>query len=249
MKQEVEIAGYPYLFRYRPDNTNTLDEIEKSYVYFSDRESLNDPFDSNPNLINLISDRIDPKDYFRFIKDRLPLGKSLAFLEEYYTHRKLIELTAEFIPQYLNSFGIACFSMIPYVNMTLWANYANNHQGVCLQYNSQNDPAFFENIKPVKYFEKLEQINFNPVEDEFKIQDVFYIKELNWNYEKELRLIKFRKGKKYHKKIALRNIICGYNVEDDYLKNLIAITQNSHVQIYKIHKPSEQFKVSITQMK
>src|SRR5680860_1010321 len=92
MKQEVENIGHPYMYRYRPDNDNTLDEIKNSYIYFSDRNSLNDPFDSSPDLINFISDKIDTKEYFDFYKRRLPSDIDKNFLEKNFTPDQLLEL-------------------------------------------------------------------------------------------------------------------------------------------------------------
>jgi len=248
--QEVKKVGHPYLFRYRPDNDNTLDEIENSYIYFSDRNSLNDPFDSSPDLINFISDKTNPNDYFEFYKNRLPSEIDANYLANNYTPEELIKLTIDNIPKYLNAFGIACFSMMPYINMTLWANYANNHHGVCIQYQSDYDKTFFENLQIVKYFEKLERIDFNPIEDEFRIQDVFYMKDQNWNYEKELRLVKFKKGKNAIKQDAIRNIVCGYKANDEYIQKLIDISKikQTHIGIYKMEKPKKQYGVSLTKM-
>jgi len=250
MKQEVEKAGMPYLFRYRKDNDFTLDEIENSYIFFSDREALNDPFDSSPDLINFIADRINPIEYFEFYKKRLPSDIDENFLEKNYSPEELIELTLQNIPNYLNAHGIACFSMMPYINMTLWANYANNHQGICIQYQSDYDKEFFKNFKVVKYYEKLEKIDFNPIEDEFKILDVFYVKDKSWNYEKELRLVKFEKGKVKLKSDAIRNIVCGYKTKDDYIQKLIKISSihQPHIGIYKMDKPRKQFGVSLTRI-
>lgn len=250
MKQEIENAGHPYLFRYRPDNDYTLDEIENSYIYFSDRNSLNDPFDSSPDLINFISDKINPKDYLEFYKKRLPSEIDENFLEKNYTPEELTKITLKNIPKYLDAFGIACFSMMPYINMTLWANYANNHQGICIQYQSDYDKRFFENLQVVNYYEKLEKIDFNPIEDEFKIQDVFYMKDQNWNYEKELRLVKFNKGKLAIKNDAIRNIVCGYRADEAYIQKLIEVSKihPSHIKIYKMEKPRKQYEVSLTKI-
>lgn len=250
MKQEVEIIGHPFLFRYRPDNENTLDEIKNSYIFFPDRNLLNDPFDSSPDLINFISDKIDPTEYFNFYDKRLPLDIDKNFLKRNYTPKQLMELTIENIPKYLDSFGIACFSMTPYINMTLWANYANNHQGICIQYRSDYDEGFFDNVGVVKYYEKLEKIDFNPLENEFKIQDVFFIKDKSWDYEKELRIVKFKKGKKPIRNKAIRNIVCGYKAKDEFIEKLVKIVDRAQIDIgiYKMDKPKKQYGVSLTRM-
>lgn len=45
--------GIPYVFRFRPPNENTLGELKENYIWFSDRDSLNDELDSNPEFVKL----------------------------------------------------------------------------------------------------------------------------------------------------------------------------------------------------
>ena len=249
MKKEVEKVGSPYLFRYRMDNDFTLDEIKNNYIYFSDRNSLNDPFDSSPDLIRFKEDRSNSKKYLDLFKDQLPSHIPSNLLDKY-SENELIELTKSSIPKYLNSFGIACFSMIPYVNMTLWAHYANNHRGICIQYLTENDEIFFKNLQVVKYFEKLNQIDFNPLENESNILDVFYMKDANWQYEKELRLVRFEKGKINLKSNSIRNIICGYKASEKFIESLKSIVKDyhPHIGIFQMDKPIKQNKISLTKI-
>ena len=55
MIEEIKRAGKPFVFRYRADNDYTLDEIERSYVYFQKRELLNDPLNKILSNISLYS--------------------------------------------------------------------------------------------------------------------------------------------------------------------------------------------------
>lgn len=250
MEEEFKKTGKPYLFRYRADNDYTLDEIENSYIYFSERESLNDPFDSSPDLINFTSDKIDPDAYLQLFRKYFTSEKDKMYFDKNYSIEELIKLTKEYIPKYLNEFGISCFSMFPYINMTLWANYANNHKGICLQFNYENDIEFFQGWRVVKYFEELKQIEYNPTENESQLMDVFYIKDKNWSYEKEVRLVKMKKGKVNFKKKSLRNIICGYKTDIEYIDKIINICKKEHpsIGVYQMDKPTKQNNVSLSKM-
>lgn len=53
MKPELAKFGAPYAFRYRSNNGHTIDEIENNYIYFANRDQLNDPFDSSPAYISM----------------------------------------------------------------------------------------------------------------------------------------------------------------------------------------------------
>ncbi|HLT33433.1 MAG TPA: hypothetical protein VKZ98_06545 [Aquaticitalea sp.] len=54
--QDHELAikmSMPYVFRFRPPNENTLSELKEKYIRFSDRDSLNDELDPNPEFVQL----------------------------------------------------------------------------------------------------------------------------------------------------------------------------------------------------
>ena len=45
--------GRPFVFRFRPPNENTLSELKEHYIWFSDKGSLNDELNSNPEFVKL----------------------------------------------------------------------------------------------------------------------------------------------------------------------------------------------------
>lgn len=71
MTLEIEKSGPPYLFRYRSNSEFTIDELENNYIYFSDRNELNDPYDSIPNLINLTNDSEELKSFYNLILENI----------------------------------------------------------------------------------------------------------------------------------------------------------------------------------
>jgi hypothetical protein len=197
MGDEIIKGGEQYICRYRPNNEFTLDEIENSYIFFSNRNSLNDPFDSSPNLIRFINS--DKEKYSDFVRNIITNQKDKEKFDSKFTPEILIKETIESIPEYINKIGIACFSTHP-INMILWANYSNNHKGVCLQFDTNCDDYFFEKIRYMKYSEKLETNNFDPLNDEFEITDIFFKKDINWSKEEEIRLLNIETGKVHFEK-------------------------------------------------
>lgn len=220
MKQELSRFGSPYAFRYRSDNDYTLDEIEKNYIYFANRDQLNDPFDSSPYYIELT----ESQEELELLQLELLKTTTDPLVKDYIMRTNGIEeiknVAREKIDQYINSFGIACFSMYQ-VNYNLWANYANNYKGVCLQFETTCDPKFFHNLLPVFYVSELKKLEFKPITQENGLIDLLYHKLDQWKAEKELRLIKSDSGKQFYEPEALRNIIVGFNVDDDYVNQLI----------------------------
>ena len=235
MNTDIEKSGKPYVFRYRPDNDFTLDEIKNSYIYFQKRELLNDPFDSTPDLIDLKEIDVD-----KLLKvfEKLIGQENKEFIKGKFNENQIEEIVKTSVPNFINKHGIACFSMLPGINMPLLANYANNHKGVYIQYNIDLDKDFFQGIRYMNYQKELKKISINLLKNENDIFELFYLKQDNWAYEKELRLIKDNFGKQFLNKEAIRNIICGYNCSKEYLEKILEANKlNTHVQVWKMEKP------------
>jgi len=243
MLEEVKKTGRPYLFRYRPDNDFTLDEIKSSYVFFQKRELLNDPFDSTPDLIDL--KKVDINKLLKTFE--IIVGKEYReYIERKLSTQQLEKTVRESIPKFINKHGIACFSMLPGINMPLLTNYANNHKGLYFQYNIELDINFFSGIKPMNYQKEFKKISIELLENEQDIFNIFYLKHKNWSYESELRLVKENHGKQKINRNALRNIICGYNCSDKYIYRIIEANKlNEHVSIWIMEKPSKLNKLTL----
>jgi hypothetical protein len=247
MLEEIKKAGNPYVFRYRTDNDFTLDEIKESYIYFQKRELLNDPFDSTPDLIDLKNINVE-KLYLAF--EKLVGKEKKEFIAKKISNKQMEQTVRDSIPNFINKHGIACFSMLPGINMPLLANYANNHKGLYFQYNIELDSDFFKGIRLMNYQKELKKISIELLENEEDIFKIFYLKQENWNYEQELRLVKEDFGKYYINRKALRNIICGYNCSEEYIDKVIKANElNKHVNIWKMEKPAEQNRLKLDLIK
>ncbi|UBZ10927.1 DUF2971 domain-containing protein [Leeuwenhoekiella palythoae] len=243
MIEEIKKAGKPFVYRYRADNDYTLDEIERSYVYFQKRELLNDPFDSTPDLIEL--KKVNTKKLL-IVLEKIAGRKKRNYIEKILSPKQLEETVKESIPKFINKHGIACFSMLPGINMPMLANYANNHKGLYLQFNSQYDSEFFKGLRLMNYQKELKKIQIEVAINESDISEIFYLKQDNWSYEKELRLVKDNHGEFIINRNALRNIICGYNCSDDFISRVLQANRlNQHVSVWQMEKPSEHNRLKL----
>lgn len=115
---------------------------------------------------------------------------------------------------YLDCLTVACFSCQvgetgesneinneePYLNDLMWAHYADSHKGICIKYDLS-----FENItkilkgndgqcislRYVKYSDKALGEYSAGKGDSISLFDSFFLKGKSWEYEKELRLIRY----------------------------------------------------------
>ena len=120
---------------------------------------------------------------------------------------ELLEDTASETLTKLNSLRIACFTE-RFNNLPMWAHYANNHTGICLEYdieailNTHTIDHILRYLYPVYYVETLPDI----IKDTLKQKDLLknlreswavslvlhypsIHKLIEWQYEKEWRLI------------------------------------------------------------
>ncbi|MBE0639752.1 MAG: DUF2971 domain-containing protein [Bacteroidales bacterium] len=110
----------------------------------------------------------------------------------------------------------ACF------NAMMWAHYASNHRGVCLEIDADR---FIEENKEVLINFKLEKVQYGKHEDVFidynrsiskeanilkiiesKYQCLFLQKSVNWEHEKEIRLLIIGKEHTY---LTIENSLTG----------------------------------------
>lgn len=143
--QDHELAikmGVPYVFRFRPPNENSLSELKEKYIWFSDRDSLNDKLDSNPEFVQLSTNPEEIRLLYDTVAKHIldPLTKK--YFDENMTPERLQEFANTKIRPFVSSFGIACFTMYP-MNEELWDIYSENNKGVCLHFDSSDDPIFF----------------------------------------------------------------------------------------------------------
>lgn len=78
-----------------------------------------------------------------------------------------------------SKYGITCYSETA-TNLLLWAHYADKHKGVVLGFDANH--SFFENLKRVKYVDRMEQHGSSNF-------DIILQKSDNWIYEKEWRQV------------------------------------------------------------
>ena len=152
-------------------------------------------------------------------------------------------------------------------NLLLWAHYTRSHQGFCVEYDIsnlqngnnkyiQNDSLYNQIILglfPVYYNNKRIQMSKTIIEkhyldkidcnDKKSIQRIrlrsLISKSINWNYEKEWRLIIDNKTAEYYSyKIPfpfIKAIYIGCNASDQLIRELSEIGKDLNIKVYKMH--------------
>ncbi|MEJ5084339.1 DUF2971 domain-containing protein [Brucella pseudogrignonensis] len=207
------------LYRFRPLDEalieRELDALKNSYLYSPSFASMNDPMEAFYNLG-------DPAD--AIVNSMLEVsGKSVEHL--YGLARNTI-----------SGFGLVSFSN-SYENLPMWAYYASNFAGMCLEFETTDlhiGDFHNENVYPVKYErDALPAIGFVELANGFPhtIQERFTRKRIEWKHENEWRLLVGSVGRKYYLDDALRRVFLGPRVSSGHVKKICSLLDRRPVEI------------------
>jgi len=236
-------GGKGFIFRYRPNNNYTIDELKNNYIYFSKRQQLNDPYDCYPGMLQISEDKYSLQKHLNRALRTKPRDQRQGLKRHYESnngeYKKLLDNEMSNI---LNNIGIACFSDLP-VNLMMWSQYGNFHKGICLQYELKDDPKFFSPIFEMSYKEELPKFIYNP---DFNNDEIFFrvlsTKSRVWEGEREIRVFKSSFGKLNFKPACLRSIVFGINCDWEYMKEVIKATRHyPDLKIYRSRPHPTEF--------
>jgi hypothetical protein len=242
------------LFKYRPINLNTLDSINKHYLYFSNAFNLNDPFDCRSS-IHISKNRRVIKNWLVQHYEDLTAQELEERIDEIVEDRDEI-FADETIPttnqEHARIFSLSAVNN----NILMWSHYAQSHQGICLEFK----PTYFKNkmhfkIEPyqtdvwnyyidvegllpvfqVKYSKNMslayDLLNLEDADGHHKsLFDSMKTKSADWSYEKEFRIIMrdniLHAQKIVYEKECLSGIIWGCQTTDANKELVMTIVNN-----------------------
>lgn len=204
------------LYRFERPDQFRIDTLKRNEIWMARPESFNDPLDCRLKIN-------DKTECSTFDKKNIKLAAKSLY-EKYNISEGAWLITEEILesieswilghdlspaltgkPYFLTliedrilSFGVQCFSEAGYTNPLMWAHYALNHQGFCIEYEykawslvSKNGGRF--SMSPAIYTSQLPEFNlmeilFSPREVTKKL---YATKSDHWSYEREHRLVYF----------------------------------------------------------
>ena len=220
------------LYKYYEFKEYTEKIFTHNEIYFSSPNDFNDPFDSKPHLA-CDGDTQQIEDYLcvRYGKKRPDRSKEeiLAYVrreimakgKESVVLEKAVEEARELLRKRL---AICCFTKIR-DDILMWAHYAKQHSGFCLEFNVNND--FFRPLMQaidVKYDEFRPELNVLRLDGypEGKLAEVLLIKAKNWKYEQEWRIVDYDKDERTQNfpENALSGVILGCRISQENKENI-----------------------------
>ena len=237
------------LHRYHSADEYFFDSLKDNYLWFSNPENFNDPYDCNMDfdfentyeeLETFFSEINNLPEYKSLKKSENDLKIQIAecvnnpeLLGKRYRDQRMIEV---------EKIGVCCFSESDQ-KLLMWSHYADKHKGVCLSFDINEDIQLFSSHPyAVEYPPRYPTINAIRERGLFKLRHfAFATKSLEWFYEQEVRIIRDDRFPPYRGKVefnkkALKTIKFGYKSSiADRLKTvniLYTAGDYQHVRFY-----------------
>lgn len=200
------------VYKYHRINQHLLDLIRTGQLWFSHQNELNDPFDckyalSESYLMSLFKNSTGT--LLKDLQDRLPQFKDLCHDEFFKIMLPTLKSDGWMNGFYNMLFGdmlgwsVCCFTTDP-LNELMWAHYADNNKGVCLEFDLTKSPDLHEKLNPVDYNDTFPEINSMD-----ELPKALLTKRTAWTMEYEWRILSNVKGAKAFDKNSLTAVYFG----------------------------------------
>ena len=197
---DENIVELDALYKYGKFDEYTEKLFTHNEIYFSSPDEFNEPFDSKPLHLCKGKEQQIESYFYKLYRKKCPdrseeeiLSHVKKFVRDGNALQKVLE---ESIERLRKKLGICCFSE-KRDNILMWAHYAKQHTGFCLEFDIDND--FF---RPITCAIKVEYDTILPVLNILQLGN-YPRKELgtklltkadDWEYEQEWRIVETKKG-------------------------------------------------------
>lgn len=233
------------IFPKRPDRLFMYFRVENAKLFlsnhnikFTDLTLANDPFEL---AIDYRQSMYDTKSKAYDDKDEEP------------TDEEILKLKNKIKP-ILSNYGVACFTETD-TNVLMWAYYAGSQKGICFEFDTNEDPIFFQELHKVQYKNYFESIKEKG--GMLDCLDIFTTKSIEWHHEREWRLIKENKAGRLFpvNPKAIKSVIFGYGYMDyrniseqtvQTYKDILSLLQRpeySHIQLKQIQCDGREYRL------
>jgi hypothetical protein len=197
-------------------------------LYLPTLKELNDPADGLPKLALQSEDEMASFFYDQYMRlhpnlspaERQMQAEIIRYNVRHHTPDALQPRMVEVLDAELQEYRIYSLTK-RYDNMNLWAQYAGQHCGYCLEF--ENDGPLFEKAKEVSYL-RPSDMEVLVTDPGIRNGDFFFCKTLDWANEEEVRLV-LPRGKGSKVKFQpdwLMRVILGKNMSESDRKSIRA---------------------------
>ena len=135
----------------------------------------------------------------------------------------------------------------------MWSHYAENHSGVCIQFELARDPRFLLEAMSVKYSDEFPEVNWFDEQMSEQLASTILNKHTGWQYEQEHRIVHIDKAGDFlkFKPEAISGIIIGAKLSPQKLERLHEILKerqeagHPQIKIWRAQLAETRYKLAI----
>ena len=248
------MAPPQHLYKYEWFSTQSLENLKKQVMYFGSPLRFNDPYDCAlfPSISEPSDEDVEKIRAHYLARPGVSQKTQLQFQQASISALRVMFLSAgqdaldSEIKRFLSMRGVSCFAERP-DNLLMWSHYAGHHKGFCLEFRTDSEP--FQKIYPVKYTDRMPAFDLVPMlcDQNFdQIMELFCIKSIDWQYEREWRALHKEAGTAYtYPADALTGVYLGPEASFTTFEiiALILAGQNEHVKLWTGTRSKADFSV------
>lgn len=235
--KEMNITSF-YKFKSLASNY-TIPNIENDVFHFSLIDNLNDPFEYSYKIeIEKEKKRSEILKYIKFIEE-----PSIKELEDW------INTDAYKVMDAIRAYTLVYSLTTSFDNAPMWASYANDYNGVCIEYDAiEIFKNYYWKLTPIEYTKRIPESVYSSNQNEILkfIHKTCISKDQKWKNENEWRItaIQFSdKKKERNDTIKPKSIIIGKNVSEENKKKLYEICDYKEIDLYEIKVDSHSYQL------
>lgn len=218
----------------------TIPNLENDIFHFSLINQLNDPFEYSYK-INIEEER----------KKRIEILKFIKFIEEP-SEQELedwVNTGAYKTMNAIREYTLVYSLTTSFDNAPMWASYANNYNGICIEYNAiEIFKKYNWRLTPIEYTDGIPKSDYPSTQNEILqfIHRTCISKNKSWENEDEWRVISIQfidKKKERNDIIKPKSIIMGNNVSKEDRKKLFQICDFKGIKLYEIEIDSDSYQL------
>lgn len=204
-----------------------IDGLLNNYFWAPTKDTLNDPCEGYYST--------EAYDLFIRIAQKITPNVNSSELNNQF---KLIQ-------ENIASLGIFSLSK-SFAIHSLWAHYADNHKGICIEYDLEELTAKNRHLYQcinVIYSKNPPDIGTSDISNDQLLQKMIGTKHLSWASEQEFRIICDIQGKNYYRSDAVKSIILGSNTTNENKNKLMKLMCNRNIQFKQLIKSDSNYEL------
>jgi len=245
------------LYKYRSLSEDsfkfTQDIFMKNELYFAHPDEVNDPFDCKipPCLENVTKDKLLHRFSIFDQKQFECKGMSFKKCEEVIENTPLSVLQERLKKDIKSQRDVGILSLSEEnLDILMWGHYADSHKGICigfdylqLSFAFRETPIFPEHVT----YPEDNNFKWDPFEDEpiALVDKIYLTKALDWQYEKEWRVILPEQGRTPQKfnPNALASVYLGCQIDTSDKETIInwCLQRERRPKVYELTKEDASY--------